>query len=160
MAFQDRGQLTCVATDGNGNYSRSLDLEVKVSVDLMLCSGLYVPFNLFPGAEHNSVSCLYRRLFCYSKLEHVSVSRQRLHSSGGTEFSSHKFKMLNGIECKCNANGLLDITIHCLNLSFYCCGKCQARPAMMCIADCSDCFTSIVKMTFQPSLQSCAIIRG
>lgn len=27
---KDRGQLTCVATDGNGNYSRSLDLEVKV----------------------------------------------------------------------------------------------------------------------------------
>ena len=33
LEFQDRGQFTCVARDGFGNYSRSLDLEVKVSID-------------------------------------------------------------------------------------------------------------------------------
>ena len=46
LTYQDRGQVTCVATDGNGNYSRSLDLEVKVSVDLSaVCE--FVPCNLF-----------------------------------------------------------------------------------------------------------------
>ena len=42
LEFQDRGQFTCVARDGFGNYSRSLDLEVKVSVDLALCESLSV----------------------------------------------------------------------------------------------------------------------
>ena len=46
LTYQDRGQFTCVATDGNGNYSRSLDLEVKVSVDLSsVCE--FVACNLF-----------------------------------------------------------------------------------------------------------------
>ena len=81
LEFQDRGQFTCVARDGFGNYSRSLDLEVKVSIDwaLAVCESQCY---LFPGAEHNSVSGFYRRLLRDSQLEHVPVSRQRLHSSG------------------------------------------------------------------------------
>ena len=42
LKFQDRGQFTCVARDGFGNYSRSLDLEVKVSIDWALCVSLNV----------------------------------------------------------------------------------------------------------------------
>ena len=47
------------------------------------------------GAEHNSISGLYRGLLCDSELEHLSVSGPGLHSAGGLTLSSENRELVD-----------------------------------------------------------------
>ena len=81
--------------DEGGGSHRSVQLEVKVSAEC--CLGVSHESQIFhiSGAEHNSISGLYRGLLCDSELEHLSVSGPGLHSAGGLTLSSENRELVD-----------------------------------------------------------------